>query len=779
MEVFFLSKSKPSMGSDVFYNCHSALTLYVPDRKAYGNKSNMVQYISFLTSSYTYTGASPKLEWENNLKGYTTTLEEVPDLDKNVGTHTANLKVKYSNGVDITVDIPYEYTISPAPLTLTVNDAEREYGNPNPEFTSAITGFVDGENAQNQNMSVNYTCEANSQSNVGTYRILASVDAPNYEVTYNYGTLTITKAPITVTANDASRLYGDKNPQFELSYTGLRNNETTPNWTQTVSISTTATKASHCGKYPITVSGGVSKNYEVAEYTNGELTINKRQLTVKAIDAQRSYGEDNPTFKASYSGFANSDDEACISQKPTLSCEATKTSNAGTYQISSTGGNSDDYDLVYQPGTLTVKKAPVTVTANNKTRLYGDENPQFDLSYNGLRNDETTPNWTQAANISTTATTKSHCGTYPITVSGGVSQNYEVTKYVSGELEVSKRPLTAKAVDCSRLYGEDNPEFEIAYEGFVNADDESCISKKPTLSCEATRESDASTYQITVTGGKADDYTFTYQNGTLTVNPMLLGFSKTRNTVTYNDMSKSISSTAFEYIPQLDADFDVSDLKINVWALDAENKYSQHVWTEEEGTYAGQYIDYSGPTYVGKYIMTIVGFKNDNPNIQISPSSARAYLTVERASTNLQWGDENPIEITVGETKELDIDYDTDLYCTFNWTFDKDLIQVCAPDKEAGTSKWSIVGVKGGTTELTVNISSTKNDLGFYNFDNSPILTREVKIVDTDGIDSATAEGKPYEIARYSDNGLKLSSPTKGLNIVKYSDGTVKKEIVK
>ena len=65
-----------------------------------------IQYVSFPTSTYTYTGMAPKLEWKNNLKGYTATLEDASALDKNVGAHSANVKVKYSNGVDITVEGP-------------------------------------------------------------------------------------------------------------------------------------------------------------------------------------------------------------------------------------------------------------------------------------------------------------------------------------------------------------------------------------------------------------------------------------------------------------------------------------------------------------------------------------------------------------------------------------------------------------------------------------------------------------------------------------------------
>ena len=621
MEVFFVGNKAPK-GIEIgtyyypFDYCHSALTLYVPNKEAYGNARNMVQYVSFPTSTYTYTGMAPKLEWQNNLKGYTATLEDASALDKNVGAHSTNVKVRYSNGVDITVDIPYEYTITPAPLSLTVNNATREYGNPNPEFSSVITGFVEGENADNQNMTVNYTCAADMQSNVGNYRILASVNAPNYEVTYHYGTLAVTKAPLTLKVKNTSRLYGDENPQFELIYIGLRNNETSPTWTQAIKVATTATKKSHCGVYPITISGGVSQNYTVSEYTNGELTVSKRPLTVRALDYERSYGEANPTFK-------------------------------------------------------------------------------------------------------------------------------------------------------------------IAYDGFVNSDNESCISPKPALSCEATKESNAGTYQILVTGGKAEDYAITYQYGKLIIKPLYLGFKETYNTVTYNEKGKSVSDLAFEYIPALNMDYDLSDLKLEIWALDGENKYPQHVWTVAGGSYAGNYVNYSGATYAGKYIMTIAGFKTANPNLQVDQKTARAYLTVEKASNELQWADEEPITVAVGETKELGISYGADLYCKFNLVFDESLIQVRAADKETNQSKWYIVGLKEGTTDLSFNISCMKNDWGFYNFDASQTLTRRIQIVPATDINKTTVSSEVQEVARYSLNGQRLTAPTKGVNIVKYSDGSVRKEIVK
>ena len=50
---------------------------------------------------------------------------------------------------------------------------------------------------------------------------------------------------------------------------------------------------------------------------------------------------------------------------------------------------------------------------------------------------------------------------------------------------------------------------------------------------------------------------------------------------------------------------------------------------------------------------------------------------------------------------------------------------------------------------------------------------------DATGIDKTTTSTDVEEVARYSVNGQRLSAPTKGLNIVKYSDGSVKKVAVR
>ena len=60
--------------------------------------------------------------------------------------------------------------------------------------------------------------------------------------------------------------------------------------------------------------------------------------------------------------------------------------------------------------------------------------------------------------------------------------------------------------------------FEIQYSGFVNNETASVLTTAPTASCTATSSSVPGTYDITVSGGAATNYDFTYVNGTLTIN---------------------------------------------------------------------------------------------------------------------------------------------------------------------------------------------------------------------------------------------------------------------
>lgn len=151
----------------------------------------------------------------------------------------------------------------------------------------------------------------------------------------------------------------------------------------------------------------------------------------------------------------------------------------------------------------------ITITAQDASMVYGDNVPQ--LTY-----DVTGGTIEGEPSLSTTATQTSSVGTYTITVSRGTVTNANVN-FVSGKLTVTKAPLKAWVGTYTKTQGEANPVFEILYEGWKNDDTESVLIKKPTTTTTADASSPLGSYVIVVSGGEAQNYAFSYENGELII----------------------------------------------------------------------------------------------------------------------------------------------------------------------------------------------------------------------------------------------------------------------
>ena len=86
--------------------------------------------------------------------------------------------------------------------------------------------------------------------------------------------------------------------------------------------------------------------------------------------------------------------------------------------------------------TLTVDPAPLTITANNKAMSLGDPLPTLTVSYTGFVNGDNASSLTTTPVITTTATSSSPAGAYPITASGAKDPNYSFT-YLPGTLTIN------------------------------------------------------------------------------------------------------------------------------------------------------------------------------------------------------------------------------------------------------------------------------------------------------------------------------------------------------
>ena len=266
---------------------------------------------------------------------------------------------------------------------MVANNASRVYGATNPVFSGTITGIQNGDN-----ITATYATTATEMSPVGSYPITPTLVDPNgklgnYTVASTNGTLSVTAAGLTVVANNASRVYGATNPVFSGTITGLQNGDNI-----TATYATTATEMSPVGSYPITPTlvdpSGKLANYTVAS-TNGTLNVTAAGLTVVANNASRAYGATNPVFSGTITGLQNGDNITA-----TYATTATVTSPVGSYAITPTlvdpSGKLANYTVASTNGTLSVTAALLTGTADAKSRLYGDANPPFTVTYSGFVN---------------------------------------------------------------------------------------------------------------------------------------------------------------------------------------------------------------------------------------------------------------------------------------------------------------------------------------------------------------------------------------------------------
>jgi hypothetical protein len=349
---------------------------------------------------------------------------------------------------------------------------------------------------------ITYDGSITAPTNAGNYAVVATINDTNYQGSTS-GTLHIAKVNASVTADDKSKTYGDDNPALTATVVG----EVVGGDAIDYSLSTTAVKLSGVGDYPIMVTLGSNPNYDVTP-TDGTLTINKKDASVTADDKSKTYGDDNPTLTATVVGQVTGGDAIEYS----LSTTALKLSGVGDYPIVVTLGSNPNYDVTPTDGKLTINKKDASVTADDKSKTYGDDNPTLTATVVGQVTGGDAINYT----LATTALKYSNVGDYPIEVTLGSNPNYSVTK-TDGTLTINKATLIASADDKTMILHDVLPTFTITYSGFKGTDGPSDIDTPPTCSTTATTTSPVGSYPITCSGGSDNNYDFTYEPGTLKI----------------------------------------------------------------------------------------------------------------------------------------------------------------------------------------------------------------------------------------------------------------------
>jgi len=437
------------------------------------------------------------------------------------GGASSNYTFTYVNGV---------LTVAKGVLIITANPATSVYGAvlvPNGSLTVSYSGFMNGDGPGSMTVAPIVTNAAIASSPVGSYALTPSGAAnPNYTIQYINGIYSITKATLTVTADNKNMPLGGPLPTLTISYTGFVNGDNVANLTTKPTASTTAIATSPAGTYPITPSGGSSSNYTFI-YVNGTLSVAKALLTITANPAGSIYGASlvpNGSLTVSYSGFVNGDGPGSMTTPPIVTNAAVAGAPAGTYTLTASGAVNPNYAIVYVNGIYTITKATLNVTADNKSMPLGGPLPALTISYTGFVNGDNASSLTIKPAATTTATATSPAGNYTITSSGGSSSNYTFS-YINGTLAVTKGLLTITANPAGSIYGAPlvpNGSLTVSYSGFVNGDGPSSLTSLPNVTNTAITGAPVGSYSLTPSGSASPNYTIQYINGIYTISKAIL-----------------------------------------------------------------------------------------------------------------------------------------------------------------------------------------------------------------------------------------------------------------
>lgn len=271
----------------------------------------------------------------------------------------------------------------------------------------------------------------------------------------------VERPTVTVTPGSFERPYGSPNPQLEFNLSGvLAANGDTDADAFGGTVSTTANASSPVGEYPITVSPLTSPaGYIVIGVARGVGEVIPAPLTIRADDKTKRYGDPVPPLtRAPPEGLVLGETASVISGGlPFTTADETTPVADSPVPIRLTPASAANYAITLQDGSLTITPAPLTITADNKTKLAATPNPQLTATFSGFVLGDT-PATAEAAGfrLTTPAQTLSPPGAYPIVAGRFEMPNYAID-FNPGTMKVVppgqlENPTRAMASESSDVY---------------------------------------------------------------------------------------------------------------------------------------------------------------------------------------------------------------------------------------------------------------------------------------------------------------------------------------
>lgn len=245
------------------------------------------------------------------------------------------------------------FSVGKAALTVTADNVTIAYGEPKPEFTAQINGFVNGEGKGDLTGTLEFDCAYAAGSPVGTYPITPSgLTSDNYSISFVDGTLTVTENAVPMPTAPVGKTLTYNSGLQDLIIPGSAEHGTMYySLSQNGPWYTAVPQAKDAGVYTVWYKVVGDPGYSDTAPNSVTAVINKAPLTIKALDRRAYVGERMPAFAYDVVGLLGSD---TLDKAPSFSCNANM-NMPGTYVIRIFGAEAANYDISYVNGILTVE----------------------------------------------------------------------------------------------------------------------------------------------------------------------------------------------------------------------------------------------------------------------------------------------------------------------------------------------------------------------------------------------------------------------------------------
>ena len=598
-------------------------------------------------------------------------------------------------------------------------------------WTDSASSLVQASNIQyrlkQDGKEVNKWGAMPSFKDAGVYTIEAKATVNGVELTAE-AKLTITPKSVTVKADNKSKVFGEKDPELTATVEGTLGKDT-------VEYTLSRKAGEDVGTYPITASGKAEQgNYKVT-YVAGTLTITKAEtmtltpeLTGK--DAEKEYDSKPLSGGATASVTKGTTITYSTDGGKTWSEELPSITNVGTLNVTAKAENKNYKDVTVEY-TLKVTRKAVTVKADNKSKVFGEKDPELTATVEGTLGKDT---------VEYTLSRKAgeDVGTYPITASGKAEQgNYKVT-YVAGTLTI-----TSQSIDPGTDPEKPNPDYtgakvnspkDAVYDGDEHkwiptvtdkADKKLEAGKDYTVEYSTKNFKDVGTVEVTITG--KGNYSGTVKRS-YKVTPK-------EYTVTTDSATKTYSGTALTAGGKVEGIVSGETVEFTTTGSQTEVGTSKNtyelVWKSAKAT------NYKlAKESIGKLTVKAKSIVPDGPD---TPDEKKTGITVSEPSNSKYDGKEHKEVLTVTDTKTgKELVAGTD----YSVTYSSDLVN-------AGTVKVTVAGLGNYSGSFTKTYKITKRSVTLTSATVSKVydgsaLTNTSITVSGDGF--VEGEGASYEV---------------------------------